>query len=177
MGLRPTPASADVARRAVFLRSDTRLIDLDGSFGVRFGSMAAGNYHIVVYHRNHLPIMSALLETVDSDGVVVRMYRSTEIYGGAPGVELLEDGGSFDLYGMIAGDGNADGAVLADDRQAVWLPTVGRTDYLPGDFNVDGNVLADDRQSLWAPNVGRQSAVPGESLRPVPESAPTAAKQ
>jgi hypothetical protein len=75
------------------------------------------------------------------------------------------------LYGLYAGDGDGSGSVLANDRQAVWLPQVGQTGYLAGDFNLSGSVLADDRQTVWAPNVGRQSAVPGASLRAAPVAA------
>jgi hypothetical protein len=73
------------------------------------------------------------------------------------------------LFGLFGGDGTGDAAILADDRQAVWLPAVGQTGYLNGDFNLDGEVLADDRQAIWLPNVGAQSTVPsGGSTRSTP---------
>ena len=75
------------------------------------------------------------------------------------------------LRALRAGDGDQSGAVLAPDRQNVWLPSVGLAGYLRGDFNLDGSVLADDEQAYWTPNVGAQSGVPGAaSLVPPTET-------
>jgi hypothetical protein len=169
VGIRATPDGPDLTRRALLL-----------NFGgqVRFGAGATvltfavppGTYTVVVYHRNHLPIASVplpLTATYTTAGSA-QMQQAAYVLGGmSAGVPV-----NALLVAMTAGDGDADGSVLAGDRQAVWLPQVGQTGYLRGDFNLDGNVLADDRQTLWAPNVGRQSNVPGASLQ-----APPPAKQ
>jgi hypothetical protein len=104
-----------------------------------------------------MSVATALTTSVSS----VSLSIESQVYGGASAGVLLASG----HFGLLAGDGNADGSILAPDRQSVWLPQVGQTGYLQGDFNLDGSVLADDRQTLWAPNVGRQSNVPGASLR------------
>jgi hypothetical protein len=170
VGLRATPDGPDLVRRALLLHEDS---------GIRFGAtgtvlsfpVRSGTYTVVVYHRNHLPIASTprsltnVLHPIDSS---VRLSVPEFVLGGLSAGVQAQQG----ILALAAGDGDGNGSVLANDRQAVWLPTVGQTGYLSGDFNLDGSVLADDRQTLWAPNVGRQSAVPGASLAPT-ESAPT----
>ncbi|MCB0749494.1 MAG: hypothetical protein KDC90_18695, partial [Ignavibacteriae bacterium] len=54
-----TPATATniVETKAALLKQDGTIVDADGITNLNF-SVAAGNYYIVIYHRNHLPIMS-----------------------------------------------------------------------------------------------------------------------
>lgn len=166
VGLRNrTSDRADVYRRAGLLMWDGSVRDLDGVSVLRMPSVPAGDYYVAVYHRNHLPVMSATTFALSDASTLVRIYRDDEIYGGASGVALLEQNasGSLRLYGMVAGDGTADGTVLADDDATVWKPDVGRGGYLQADYSLDGSVLADDQQALWVPNVGTQSEVPGVS--------------
>lgn len=47
-----------VAKRAGFLRNDGFIMDLDGVNALKFENIDPGLYYIVVYHRNHLPVMS-----------------------------------------------------------------------------------------------------------------------
>jgi len=163
IGLRETSNGPDVAQRAVFLRSNTQLLDLDGSSGVTFSGRAAGDYFIVVYHRNHLPIMTAQTETVTStaSSSFVRMYRATELFGGASGAVLLEDA-SFDLYGMAAADGSLDGLVTAPDFNVYSSASAsGATGYRIEDYTMDGLVTAPDF-NLYNANAaaGAATAVP-----------------
>ena len=43
----------------LFLKSDGTIVDTDGTSPVQFTGLSAGNYYIVIRHRNHLAIMSA----------------------------------------------------------------------------------------------------------------------
>ncbi|MCB0749123.1 MAG: hypothetical protein KDC90_16805, partial [Ignavibacteriae bacterium] len=56
--LRETSNGAAVLSKSVLLREDGMIIDTDGTEKVNV-NVPAGNYYIVVKHRNHLPIMSA----------------------------------------------------------------------------------------------------------------------
>lgn|GEM_PF-3465255 len=170
VGLRTSPSGADDYRRAALLLADGRVRDTDGTSGVLFLT-TPGAYHVAVYHRNHLPVMSATAHVLGSM-TTVPLYRSGHLYGGASAAALLEQNGTGTprLYGLVAGDGTSDGAVMTNDRQAVWQPAVGATGYLRADFSLDGEVLADDRQRFWLPNAGRATALPG-ALRPEPETA------
>ena len=52
-------SSNRIFRRSVFINDQGWILDTDGSQGVKFGGLPEGNYFIVLYNRNHLPVMSA----------------------------------------------------------------------------------------------------------------------
>ncbi|MCB9219243.1 MAG: hypothetical protein H6610_07275 [Ignavibacteriales bacterium] len=54
-----TAANTKISSRAAFLKNDGSIVDIDGYSAVSFNGISSGNYYVVVYHRNHLPIMSA----------------------------------------------------------------------------------------------------------------------
>jgi len=56
-GTTPATATTVVATKAGLLKNDGTIVDSDGITSLNF-ELAAGNYYIVIYHRNHLPIMS-----------------------------------------------------------------------------------------------------------------------
>ena len=64
------------------------------------------------------------------------------------------------MWGMVGGDGNADGQVDNIDKNEVWLPQVGNAGYLAGDFNLDSQVNNQDKVDIWSPNVGRSTQIP-----------------
>ncbi|HTY58594.1 MAG TPA: expansin EXLX1 family cellulose-binding protein [Bacteroidota bacterium] len=65
-----TAPSTTVASRAVFLRTNGMVVDLDGVSPVRFTGVPAGNYYIVVRHRNHLAVMSKVPVPLSSAGAM-----------------------------------------------------------------------------------------------------------
>ncbi|MEK7671855.1 MAG: hypothetical protein AAB344_06515, partial [Bacteroidota bacterium] len=116
----------------------------------------AGNYYIVVRHRNHLAIMSATSQTLTG---TTTSYNFTTAQGQAYGTNPMKQvaAGRFAMY---AGDGNGDGGVDAIDRNTVWRPQNGSGGYLAGDFTLDGGVDAIDRNTMWRPNNGIGTQVP-----------------
>ncbi len=48
-----------VATRSALLQRDGDVVDVDGKSAVRFDGLSAGNYYVVVRHRNHLGVMTA----------------------------------------------------------------------------------------------------------------------
>lgn len=156
--LRAAPDGASDARFAALLLADGTLLAPDGSGVPAIASLAPGAYHLIVRHRNHLAVMS--LAATALGGGPVDLSAPGAAWGANATVDL---GGG--VVGLVAGDGDGDGSVLATDQQTVWVPTVGQTGYAPADFNLDADVLADDVQTLFEPNVGRQSGVPGTALR------------
>jgi hypothetical protein len=123
----------------------------------QFVSTAAGQYYIVVRHRNHLAIMSSSSQSLDastSPGV----YDFTTSMSQAFGTDPMEAVGSF--FALLGGDGNGDGGVDAIDKNTVWRPTNGTSGYLEADFNLDGGVDAIDVNTVWRPNNGTGTQVP-----------------
>ena len=65
-------------------------------------------------------------------------------------------------YGMIGGDGNADGAVdYPNDILNLWFPNFGLNGYMDSDNNMDGSVdYPNDILSIWFPDFGLSTQVP-----------------
>jgi len=157
VGLRTgTDAATQVARRAGFIKKDGTIVDLDGSSQLHFSGVDVGSYYVVIYHRNHLAVMSANAVSL-SDGTST-LYDFT-----SGSSQFYNDGGTeieTGVFGMYSGDANSDGQVLNDDKNDYWKTQVGEAGYKSSDFNLDGQVLNDDKNDVWKNNVGNGTQVP-----------------
>ncbi|MEO8167800.1 MAG: hypothetical protein ABI623_06105, partial [bacterium] len=114
-----------------------------------------GNYYLVVRHRNHLPVMSALNQSLSDN--VPTMYDFTTAQAQAYGINPMKAlAGS--KFGMIAGDGNNSGIISAADGNLVF-GSVGTVGYDLNDINLNGIVNAADANIIFA-NLARTSTVP-----------------
>jgi len=150
-------SSSLAATRAAFIKSDGKVVDIDGTSPVSF-FIKAGDYYIVIRHRNHLSIMSANpISLSESSDLYDFTIAQSMAYGTNP-MKELEAG----VFGMLAGDGNSDGGVDALDKNLVWRPQNGTTwEYTKyGDFNLDGGIDALDLNLKWRPNNGTGTQVP-----------------
>ncbi len=162
VGLRTSPAGPGKAYRAAFITSDGSIVDLDGGSAVRFYGVAPGNYHIVVYHRNHLAIMSSLAHPLNNAGSLYNFASAqSQAYGTNP-MAILPGG----VYGMISGDGNGDGAINDADREMVWRVQNGTAwEYNKfSDFDLDGGIDSQDLNFFWKVNKGSATQMPGGSM-------------
>ena len=124
---------------------------------VALAGAPAGNYYIVVSHRNHLAVMSSALVALDA-GTSPIVYDFSTGQNKAYGLNPLRLVGT--RYAMLGGDGTKDGGVDAFDRNLVWRVQNGTNGYLGGDFNLDGGVDALDLNLIWRPNNGSATQVP-----------------
>jgi C1A family cysteine protease len=153
--LRTAADGEAVASRSFFLRNDGMVTDDDGTAtDLQFFGLTDGNYFIVVRHRNHLAVMSATAQSLNSMGTTLYSFTagSGQYYGGATGAKELETG----VWGMIGGDVNDSGHISAADR--IQVRTTGGFGYVVEDLNLTGNVSAADR--IFIRNAGGFSAVP-----------------
>ena len=150
-------SSTVIARRAVFLMKDGMIRDLDGVSLPAFDVPVNDNLFAVIWHRNHLAVMSADPLSLTGD---IYSYDFTDdpakVYGGAIAHKELSPG----VWGMRGGDGNPDGQVGNSDKLDVWNPQSGNSGYLSGDFSLDGQVNNVDKVDVWVPNSGNGSQVP-----------------
>jgi hypothetical protein len=146
--------------KAMFVRTDGQLIDLDGSLPIIGNPAVANNLYIVIRHRNHIDIMSATGLVLSGNTYSYDFTGSVnQAYGGSLGYKLL-DGGAC---GMASGDMDADGKVFASDF-VEWATDSGLGDiYSLGDLDFDGNVFASDFVQ-WAGNSGLD--YPVETVQP-----------
>jgi hypothetical protein len=149
-----TDTASKVATRAAFLRSNGAIVDLNGNSPVSFTSVPSGNYYVVVRHRNHLAIMSALpVSLSQSTGLYDFTTAQTKAYGTLPMISMATG-----AYAMCAGDGNASGIVTAADANSVFgaLNVVG---YHLNDINLSGIVTAADVNVIFR-NLNKATHVP-----------------
>jgi hypothetical protein len=129
-----------VTSRAALLQSDGTIIDLDGVSPLSFDDVAAGDYYIILHHRNHLSVMSSSVVTFSSGSSSI--YDFT-IGGG----QFYGTGGAKDLgagvWGMHGGEGNNSGIVTIADRNAA-LTERDAVGYNERDYNLSGIVTISD---------------------------------
>ena len=164
--LRETPSGFPVSQRSFFLRSDGYVADDDGSttiLGIPY--VDDGDYYIVAKHRNHIEVMSALAQSLDSsppttyDFTIDASTAYDKYYGGE--AAIVETNGTT-YYGMFSGDTNHDGEVTTSDY-TIWFNScrAGGSGYQVGDCNGDGEVTTTD-YTIWFNNAraGASSGLP-----------------
>jgi CSLREA domain-containing protein len=152
--------SVAVARRAAFVRENGGLVDLDGSAPLPIYGVGPDDYYVVVCHRNHLCAMSELVDF--SSGTGVFDFTTSPGYTTGPRAQKVLETSPSAVYGLFAGNANADRDVQALDFNSYLEETLaGVTGYSRSDFNMDGNVQALDF-NLYLTNtlLGASSQVP-----------------
>jgi hypothetical protein len=145
-----------VDEKAAFILKDGSVHATDGSSLMKFYVSFANNPYLVVWHRNHLGILTA--NPLNMIGVGLYQYDFTSGLGQAYLNGQKDLGGG--IYGMMGGDGQSDGSVDANDQTNVWAPAAGTTGYHMGDYNMDSQVENKDKNDVWYPNVGSGTHVP-----------------
>lgn len=140
-------------RRAAFIKSDGSLVDLDGTSPVKFSSVQAGNYFIVLGHRNHLPVMTANAENLNAVSPLYDFTTGLNKYYGGDAASLT--GG---LFGMYGGDANRSFIISAADYTVV-TDNLLQANYNDGDLNLNGTVTSADYGFITI-NLAKASQVP-----------------
>lgn len=142
--------------QAGFILEDGSIVTTDGTAPLQFGIEVNQNLFAVVWHRNHLGIMSAY--PLNAAGNLYS-YDFTDgqdkAFGNALGHKEIASG----IWGLVGGDGNADGQVNNTDKNDEWVPQSGSSGYKTGDFDMNGDVNNQDKLDMWVPNTGRSSQV------------------
>jgi hypothetical protein len=144
-----------IARQAAFILNNGSVVGLDGSSHLFFNNEIAGNLYVVVYCRNHLPIMSS--------GALAHSWGNyswdfTTSSGQAYGINAQKEIGGG-VYGMFTGDINADGTIDINDIN-IWRTNAGQPGYYPGDVNLNTQTDNEDKNDFFFPNIGEESQVP-----------------
>ncbi|MEO8167324.1 MAG: glycoside hydrolase family 9 protein, partial [bacterium] len=114
----------------------------------------AGNYYLVVRHRNHLPIMSAPAQSLSP--ATPAAYDFTNSQSSAFGVNPMQQVGS--KFALYSGDANNSGNVSLSDANAV-LGQLNVPGYFSNDINLSGIVSSADVNIIFG-NINKTSQVP-----------------
>ena len=125
---------------------------------LQFNTIVSEQLFVVILHRDHLGIISAnaLIETA---GVYEYDFTKSEnqVMGGSAGYKEITTG----VWGMVAGDSNANGTVDGLDIEQNWKVQAGLMGYYSGDYGLDSEVDNKDKNEIWLPNSGMDSPVSG----------------
>ncbi len=160
--LRDAPSAAQatagtvIARQAAFLKNNGYLLDLDGSVALQFNEVISDGLYLVIWQRNHLPVISAY-ELINTGGVYAYDFTNDagQAHGDVDAMKEIAPG----VYGMVSGDANLNGAINAIDK-GFWEINAGKRGYLRFDFNLDGEVDNADKNDILLNNYGWSSQVP-----------------
>jgi len=136
---------------AALLQRDGDIVSTDGVTPITFSDLEDGNYQIIIYHRNHIPIKTIdNTISIDSESNVIDLTNNISIFiGGVNAVKEIAG-----VYTLISGDADRDGQIQnADIIEA--MPKVGQTGYLEGDADMNGQIQNTDIQNYILPNLGR----------------------
>lgn len=146
--------SARIGRQAGLLRKDGSIVGTDGISKLIIGVTVTQNLYVIVWHRNHLGIMSAVPVT-ESGGIY--SYDFTTSAGKAYQNGQTNLGGGE--YGMYAGNYNGDNQINDTDKTG-WAVEAGLSGYYSGDFNMDSQIENNDKNEVWLQNNTQSGFVP-----------------
>lgn len=146
-----------VERAAGFLLKNGSVTGLDGISNLMFTETISDSIFIVVWHRNHLGIISAN-PLVESGGVYSYDFStpSGQAFGGALAQKDLSGG----IFGMITGDSDANGVINENDKSVNWTGEAGTSGYLSGDIDLNGQTDNPDKNDFWLMNQAAECQVP-----------------
>lgn len=144
--------------KPAFLLNDGRIRELDGSSLFLMNENITQNLYAVIYHRNHLGILSAspIPLTGTDAGVYDYSTSSSKVYGGTLGFKEIFAG----KWGMMSGDGDGNGVIDINDKNQIWGLQSGLEGYKTGDFNLNNQVDNSDKNMNWYLNQNKESQVP-----------------
>ncbi|MCD4730467.1 MAG: hypothetical protein K8R74_07695 [Bacteroidales bacterium] len=146
-----------IAQQAGFLLKDGSVVGVDGLSNLQFSTSFSSGLYLIVWHRNHLGVLSATALT-GSGGLYSYDFSTSlsQAHGGGAGYKLV----GTSVYGMPGGDENGDGDIDATDK-AAWTVNAGTEGgYQSADFNMDNQVNNPDKNDTWVENTTQSSQVP-----------------
>jgi hypothetical protein len=144
-----------ISRQTGFLLRDGTIKGLDGLSNLQFNNSIINQLFLVIWHRNHLGVMSAYPLSLTGNVYNYDFTTGTD-KAYLNGQKQLAPG----IWGMIAGDCDANGVVTENDKSLIWKNQVCRSGYLSGDFNFDREVDNPDKNELLIINYLSHSNIP-----------------
>ncbi len=160
--LRETTGNASTAtpnkminRQAAFLKADGSIVGTDGASMITYSGSVTANLYVVIWHRNHLAIMS-LGALTNASGIYTYDFTNQLSKAYLDGQKLI----GTSVFGMIAGDCDGNGRIFTRDKMIEWHGEGGELGYYQSDLNFDSQVDNNDKDDYWEPNFGLSTKVP-----------------
>ena len=144
-----------ISRQTGFLLRDGTIKGLDGMSNLQFNNSIIHQLFIVIWHRNHLGVMSAFPLSLTGNVFNYDFTTGTD-KAYLNGQKQLAPG----IWGMIAGDCDANSVVNENDKSLIWKNQAGKAGYLPGDLNFDGQANNPDKNEFIIINHLSHSNIP-----------------
>lgn len=144
-----------IARQAGLLLHNGQVTGLDGVSFPEFDVHVKNDLYLVVYHRNHLGIMSSVPVTKNG-GLFEYNFTVAAEKAYNQGQKHLGN----NIYGMTGGDGITNGVIDQEDKTERWNVQAGEAGYHDADFNLNKHVDNPDKVDIWLPNQGSTSQIP-----------------
>jgi uncharacterized protein (DUF1501 family) len=135
-----------IDRQSVLLRKDGIIMQMDGTPGIAFNNVITGTYHLAIFHRNHLGVMSSIPVVLDNATYV---YDFTQASWKAFGESQLKP--ISNIFAMYAGDMNGDHIINNEDYNYYKLNNGSNIGYSKADLDGDKNSNNQD-YNLWFEN-------------------------
>ncbi len=145
-----------VAMKAGFLSINGKITGLDGITPLKIYFPGQGNYYVVIWHRNHIGVISNYPLIQNQSGF---SYDFTTSADKAYGDTLVMKSNGY-WWLVRAGDGFNDLNINNQDKNESWVEELDSSGYYSGDFRMNGTVDNSDI-NLWKSNCGKSGIVPG----------------
>ncbi len=142
-------------QKAAFIMKDGSIVATDGSSMLKSYATFDDDPYVVVWHRNHLGVLSNSPLNWVAPGVYSYDFTTGSGQAYNNGQKDLGSG----VYGMLGGDGLPNGIVGGPDK-IIWENHAGTTGYKAADYNLDTQVDNKDKNDIWLPNTGEGTKVP-----------------
>ncbi|NOX47817.1 MAG: PKD domain-containing protein [Chlorobi bacterium] len=146
--------STVIGKQAAFVLNDGSVVGVDGSSSLQFDLTVSNQLFVVVYHRNHLGVMSANALVLSGGGYTYDF--TVNVNQAYLSGQNLVNGKAV----MIAGDSDGNGTIDSTDKTAEWETQSGMRVYSGSDSNMDTEVDNRDKNDFWLPNYNSGSQVP-----------------
>ena len=128
------------ARKAALLKSDGTAVNSDGSNLTIPSTLTAGNYQLIIRHRNHLAIATnTALNITLGTPTTIDFTNNSNVKGSNQA--MLSNG----TYGLKQGNANGSNAINSQDRVAIRASSDQNNVYNSLDINMDGIISSIDR--------------------------------
>lgn len=125
-----------IAQAAAFITNDGRITALDGKTPLTIENINDKKCYLLIYHRNHLPIISREPLTINNS-VNYNFTISKEMAFGNSSIDLGNG-----VFGMISGDSDSNGEINNQDFKVIAANLL-KSGYINADLDMNGvvNVL------------------------------------